>query len=959
MTAMRSIRICAQWLDNGGCLLWSEPYMRPSQLLSKLFAYHQPSYYGTLIPTEPLAIREVIKLPVRWAVDYWIDLPVNRHIEWSWDEEAQRSMRIAPLVRRSLQEGWIIPDYDKWRRGGSGFRIDWSRLLEAQPELKQEQQLTLDDRLLADRWGSQLIVAYLTDSEIPLEERNLQLPGYERYVSAYRSMQGMVRQDWMREEDWLHVLGYEQEQLPFRLALRLSEPDASGRWQLSIIVQGRQDPAVTLTCSTLGDVLEGSCPMDFQPLLKERIYRETRKITSLVHQLSDPNDPNRMQEHLDDEGAWLFLMEWSSKLIEHGVSVLLPSWWEQIRRAKPKLRTRILAGPGPVGGGMVGLEQLLAFDWRVSIGDLELTEEEYMQLLSSGKHLVSIRGRWIAVDQNMLQSIQKRLRRYRREGGIPLYEVLEYGLLRDASRGQVEEEEQEEESVVIEMEFAAEMERYFNQLRRIHKPSLIPIPSGLKGHLRPYQHEGVSWLVMLRRLGFGGCLADDMGLGKTVQWIAYLLHILETEHPKRPSLLICPTSVLGNWQKEFERFAPDLKIHLHHGPARLKGDAFIEAALDSDVVLTSYALASLDRDQLRLVRWETLCLDEAQNIKNAYTKQAQAIRYLRAGHRVALTGTPLENRLSELWSIMNFVNPGYLGSLHSFDRFARQAERQQDEEGIRKVQAIVRPFLLRREKNDPAISLNLPSKQEIKCYVTLSPEQSVLYEQQLDILFRRIDSLHAMERRGTVLATITKLKQLCDHPALLTRQFDKPVDELLEQSHKLMRLTEMVEEVREANERCIIFTQYIEMGKLLQKVLSERLQEKVMFMHGGVSKAERDLMIASFQQARQDEPRGVFILSLKTGGTGLNLTSANHVFHYDRWWNPAVENQASDRVYRIGQERAVFVHKFISIGTLEEKIDEMLERKLGLSSKIVGSGEQWIGELTNEELREILELRRV
>jgi len=947
MTAMRSIRICAQWLDNGGCLLWSEPYMRPSQLLGKLFAYHQPSYYGTLIPTEPLRIREVIKLPVRWAADYWIDLPVNRHVAWSWDDEAQRSMRIAPLIRRSLQEGWIIPDYDRWKRGGSGFRIDWGRLLEAQPELKHDERLALDDRLLADRWVNQLVIAYLTDSEIPHDERNSQLPCYERYVSAYKSIQGMIRADWMSEEDWLHALGYEQEQLPFRLALRLSEPDTSSRWQLLIVVQGLK-----------GDVMEGSCPSDWQPLLQERICREVRKITGLVRQLSDPNHPNQMRGHLDDEEAWLFLMEWSSTLIEYGVSVLLPSWWEQVRRARPKLRTRILSNPGSFGGGMVGLEHLLAFDWRVSIGDLELTEEEYMQLLSSGRHLVSMRGRWIAVDQNMLQSIQKRLRRYQREGGIPLYEVLEYGLLRDVRLGQDEEDMWEQDAVSIEMEFAAELERYFDQLRRIHKPEMIPIPSRLKGELRPYQHEGVSWLVMLRRLGFGGCLADDMGLGKTVQWIAYLLHILETENPKRPSLLICPTSVLGNWQKEFERFAPVLKIHLHHGPARLKGDAFIETALDADVVLTSYSLASLDRDQLRLIRWETLCLDEAQNIKNAYTKQAQAIRYLRAGHRVALTGTPLENRLSELWSIMNFVNPGYLGSLRSFDRFARQAERQQDEEGIRKVQAIVRPFLLRREKNDPAISLNLPSKQEIKCYITLSPEQSVLYEQQLDLLFRRIDSLQAMERRGTVLATITKLKQLCDHPALLTREFDRPADELLDQSHKLMRLTEMVEEVREANERCIIFTQYIEMGRLMQKVLGERLKEKVMFMHGGVTKAERDEMIASFQASRPDEPRGVFILSLKTGGTGLNLTSANHVFHYDRWWNPAVENQASDRVYRIGQERAVFVHKFISIGTLEEKIDEMLERKLGLSSKIVGSGEQWIGELTNEELREILELRR-
>lgn len=958
MNRLHKTTIYARWLDKGYFVLWAEPAEPPRQLIRKLFAYHAPSFYGTFVETEWIGIREMIVLPAVWALDYWTELPVNLHSSFRWSEEVRKYISLAGFLRKMLEQGRFMPDYASWRSGKISWRIAWSERKEAQ-EASGSEAYSLDDQWLADRWLSQIVNDRIQNREGERLEASWQLPGLERCITAYEKMRKMEPAEWLDEDEWLLTLGWKQDPAPFLLALQLSEPDPAGQWRLSIRVQDRSDPGRAITCAPDGTVIQGICPPDWEPLLEERIYREAQKYMSIAEELRDPDNARQMRQVLDDDLAWLFLMEWSAKFISYGIPILLPAWWERIKHVRPVLHAHVRSPVPARGEGMLGMKQLMQFDWKVSIGDLELSEEEYQRLLQEEKPLISIRGQWMIIDHETLRSIHRRLRKYRREGGMPLHEVLEYGLLRE--RGHLETQDaptwREERPLPIEIEWEADLEQFLLQLRRIHEPPLIPLPKQLNGQLRRYQHEGVSWLAMLRKMGFGGCLADDMGLGKTIQWIAYLLHLQEIIKPDRPSLLICPTSVLGNWQKEFARFAPKLRVHLHHGPTRLKGDAFLRAALSADVVITSYALAHIDQQQLTALRWDTVCLDEAQNIKNAYTKQAQAVQKLEANQRAALTGTPLENRLTELWSIMHFVNPGYLGSLRAFSRFARMVEKHQDEARIRRLQTVVRPFLLRREKLDPKISLDLPEKEEMKRYITLTPEQSILYEQQLDRLFRQIDGLAVMERRGAVLSTIMRLKQICDHPALLQGGEDRSTEHLLQQSNKLLLLAEMVEEVRRNGERCIIFTQFIEMGKLLQAVLEDQLNEKVPFMHGSIPKPMRDQMIAAFQQEEQEES-GVFILSLKTGGTGLNLTAANHVFHYDRWWNPAVENQASDRVYRIGQQRNVFVHKFISIGTIEEKIDEMLEQKMGLSRRIVGSGEQWISELTNEELREILELRR-
>jgi SNF2 family DNA or RNA helicase len=421
--------------------------------------------------------------------------------------------------------------------------------------------------------------------------------------------------------------------------------------------------------------------------------------------------------------------------------------------------------------------------------------------------------------------------------------------------------------------------------------------------------------------------------------------------PTKAALIICPTSVLGNWQKELERFAPELKVYLHYGSNRLKGKAFTDTVQEADVVLTSYGLTHLDSEEFESLLWSSIAIDEAQNIKNAQTKQSKAVRRLRGRHHIALTGTPMENRLSELWSIFDFTNHGYLGSLGQFQkRFIIPIEKDEKKEKIQQLQSLIRPFLLRRTKNDEEVALNLPDKQEQKEYCPLTTEQASLYEQLIHDTFAEIEKLSGFERKGLILQMLTRLKQLCNHPALYLKE-KSAERQLLERSNKLEKLVELVDAVLDQGESCLIFTQYIEMGEMIRSVVKKKFGVDVPFLNGSVSKAQRDRMIERFQNGEFP----VFLLSLKAGGTGLNLTAANHVIHYDRWWNPAVENQATDRAYRIGQSRFVHVHKLICTGTLEEKIDAMLEKKQFLNDQIIQS-ENWITELSTDELRDLVYL---
>jgi superfamily II DNA or RNA helicase len=493
-------------------------------------------------------------------------------------------------------------------------------------------------------------------------------------------------------------------------------------------------------------------------------------------------------------------------------------------------------------------------------------------------------------------------------------------------------------------------------------PQITP-PENFTGELRGYQAEGLSWLAGMASLPLGACLADDMGLGKTVQVIALLAHLQELEQardtpvtdmaaPKLRALVVCPTSLIGNWERELTRFAPHMRVHVHHGPQRTTS---IDPMATADVTVTSFGLVARDVDLLQQLDWDVLIFDEAQSVKNPDTEQARAVRSLRGRFRIALTGTPMENRLLELWAILDLLNPGLLGKSSAFSRrFAIPIERGADEDAARVLRAITRPFMLRRVKHDPLIVPDLPDKDERTVVCTLTPEQAALYTAVAEQALADVRSRDGIGRRGAVLALLTRLKQVCNHPMQALGATD---GDIAGRSGKLDRLDAMLEEVVAEGDRALVFTQYAQMGDLLARHLPDRLDCNVLYLHGGVPRLQREALVQQFQ-AESDEPM-VFVLSLKAGGLGLNLMQAAHVFHYDRWWNPAVEDQATDRTHRIGQTQRIQVHKLVCAGTLEERIAQIIDEKRALAGRIIevrGQGEGWVTELNDDELEALVSL---
>jgi SNF2 family DNA or RNA helicase len=910
-----------------GLFLWLEDQngsaMDESDLNHQLFAWHEASFYGTFIPTFQSGSRHGILLSPSLALDFFSAPPHIGHLPLEDSVEAMKWRDAANSVRTALAAGDYQPDYAVWKAGGWGWKLTDQKAAE-NPLV----HLFLN-QLLAE-WTSQTKELSLLWDQVVFQHPSILHPA-----------DGGEDID---EEEWLQAIGWTRDDTPFSIALQLDQPVEDSYWHLRLMLQSRENDGIWVECGSSGTPLdEAKLPDRWRPHMA-KAAKEMAKITQMIPWLSD-QPSQALLSRLDDEQALRFLREDSMQLTQKGVSVLLPEWWEKLRLLKPRLRAHVKAMPGSRSRSLVGLEQIMQYDWKIAIGDLELSQEEFQHLLEQKNRLVQIRKNWITADITLLKYIAKTIRKAEMDG-LSLQEVLEADWTQDPTAAKIE----------MEVEWDASAKLLLEPFLQPEKLPMIEPPAALQATLRPYQIRGMSWLLFLRKLGLGGCLADDMGLGKTIQFIAYLLHQKETRKQSGPSLLICPTSVLGNWQKEVARFAPSLQVYLHYGANRAKGEAFAKEIFASDLVITSYTLAHLDGEELQPITWHSICLDEAQNVKNAQTKQAAAVRQLNAGQRIALTGTPIENRLAELWSIFSFINPGYLGSLRQFnDRFVSKIEKDQDVQATRQLQRLIRPLMLRRTKNDPAIRLDLPEKFETKEYIALTAEQAALYESTTQGLFEKLEELSPMERRGLILAVLTKLKQICNHPGMPLKE--SSMTRWQGRSGKIERLLEIVDELRGEGDRCLIFTQFVGTGHLLKQIIEQERKESVLFLHGGTTKAKRDAMIQEFQDPTRADKNGIFILSLKAGGTGLNLTGANHVVHFDRWWNPAVENQATDRAYRIGQERNVQVHKFITLGTLEERIDEMIERKQGLSGQIVGSGEQWISEMTTEELKDLFALR--
>jgi SNF2-related domain/SNF2 Helicase protein/Helicase conserved C-terminal domain len=729
-----------------------------------------------------------------------------------------------------------------------------------------------------------------------------------------------------------------------RLGIRVVPPsEPGGPFSLTYVLESGDGPEVSLPAEEIWATTEASVRRRGRLFTNPQDALLARLGTAAA--LSRPVARSLEERHptgvtLSPDEAWRFLSDEAPLLGEAGIAVRLPGGGSLARVALRLVGRAPAVSEADAPVVRFGLDALVDFDWRVAVGDALLTPHEFEELAARQIPLVEIHGEWVLLDKENLEKARRLLDR-RPGGRTTLGELLRLAGGLDSERGDVPVDAVGGEGWVGRL--------LDPEVARREIAGFTP-PRGLTGTLRPYQMRGVGWLRFLLSRGLGACLADDMGLGKTIQFLAALLVAREAGERIGPSLLVCPTSVAENWVREAARFAPQLRVVVHHGAGRASGEAFQRLLADVDLLVTTYALSHRDRALLSDVTWEYLALDEAQNVKNPSAAQSRAARTLRAHRRAALTGTPVENRLAELKSIFDFLNPGLLGTDEAFRRnFALPIERHNDPAAAARLRHVTGPFLLRRAKTDPGVVPDLPEKIETKELVGLTREQAALYRATTRSLLSGIGRANRRSRKAKILLLLLRLKQICDHPALFLGDGRRNG-----RSAKIARLIEMCEETLAERSPALLFTQFAEMGHLLVAELKERFGCEVLFLHGAVPRHTRTEMVRRFQE--DEDPPPFFVLSLRAGGTGLNLTRASHVFHVDRWWNPAVEEQATDRAFRIGQTQHVQVHKFVCKGTLEERIDRMIEEKKALARSIVGAGEQWIATLSDEQLTELVAL---
>ena len=721
-------------------------------------------------------------------------------------------------------------------------------------------------------------------------------------------------------ESWLQsaVAGTASDTSP---GLRIALPDGPDDPVRCVLqVQSRLDPSLVLDAAELWQapaavLARFGADVETDLLLA---LRAAARVWSPVERLLEEATPEVLV--LEDAEAEELFGPIADDLAAAGLPVLWPA--EVLR---PVELRPVIGTPAPEsGGGGAGLDlsSLGEMRWHATVDGGDLTEDELLQLSEAKRPVVRLRGQWVRADPD-------RLRRLSERTPISTGDVLSAALSGTVSLG----------GETIEAEVDAPLRQLAERLRSIDTVRAHPAPPELQATLRPYQERGLAWLHEMASLGLGGVLADDMGLGKTIQLLA--LHLLR--RGSGPTLIVCPASLLGNWQREAARFCPDIPVRRYHGADRSLADL-----ADDELVVATYGIVRRDAEVLAEQPWDLLVADEAQAVKNPLSRTARQIRTITANARFALTGTPVENRLADLWALLDFTTPGLLGKLDAFQQHvATPIERERDEEATARLAALVRPFLLRRRKTDPEIAPDLPPKTETDRFVGLTTEQATLYKAVVTELLDDVAEAEGINRRGLVLKLLTALKQICNHPAQYLGQ-DAPITG---RSGKLEAVTELVETIASEGDSVLVFTQYVRMGHLLTRHLTA-LDHDVQFLHGGTPVPGREAMVDRFQAGGPM----VFVISLQAGGTGLNLTRATHVVHYDRWWNPAVEDQASDRAWRIGQDRPVQVHRMICEGTLEERIATLLEAKRGLAESVVGGGESWVSELSDDELADLVEL---
>jgi non-specific serine/threonine protein kinase len=693
--------------------------------------------------------------------------------------------------------------------------------------------------------------------------------------------------------------------------------------------------------------------------------KNRKKLLALLSPLSRAAEQSEFIRKLVDSGDIYHPLFWTPgeahrflcevALYEQaGLVVRMPDWWSATRRPRPRVSVSV-GGNAP---SHLGMNALLDFDLELTLDGERLSTKEIEKLLAASEGLVLIKGKWVEVDREKLNEVfdhWREVQEQARAEGVPFGEAMRMlaGVPSAADSANGEENARPEWSEVVPGQWLS------SQLDALRSPELraeIDANAGLEAQLRPYQKLGVQWLWTLRGLGLGGCLADDMGLGKTIQALGVLAMRRRQQGKKGKKnkgsdLLVVPASLVDNWRLEIERFAPELKVLIAH-PSQIPTDKLKKLSkkqVDAhDAVITTYGTV-MRTEWMRSHTWQSVVLDEAQAIKNAAAKQTRAVKALHSQWRLALTGTPVENNLGDLWSIFDFLNPGLLGSAKAFSRLSKSMASGQHG-GYAPLRKLVQPYILRRHKSDKSIITDLPDKTEVNAYCRLSKHQAALYKQSVDEMKTVIEALDGIERRGAVLAFLMRFKQICNHPS----QWLGDAGYELAQSGKLLRLRELCESIAARQDKALVFTQFREMTAPLASVLAEAFGRDGLIIHGGTPVKQRQGLVQRFQE---DERIPFMVLSLKVGGTGLNLTAASHVIHFDRWWNPAVENQATDRAFRIGQKKNVLIHKFICRGTVEERIDELIAGKQKLSDEILSGGaESAMTELSNEELISLVSL---
>ena len=878
--------------------------------------------------TEPSTLPAVAVAPAD-AAELLLDMPRRpggvggdlrylAHVARGIERWAQAG-RVAPELVRVEKQWWA-----RWRLLGGEKTRAWSAELAAAMSPAQR-QLGRPVDLLDDlcRELTDPIVRTLHGSSTSLH------PLVAALAEGSPHPRGTQRMADALEEWRASLAGYEPD-----LVLRLVEPDdvddgvgADSIWRLEVCLRPEGQSPTPLPVE------------DTDPHLLQIGVRKLGTALQAYPRLQDvPRDPDSLDLLLPTPVVVDLVEHGARELDAAGIAVLLPRAWT---RVDPSLRLQVESPVAPVSAddSVVGMNAIVSYEWQLAVGDMLLTPSEMEELVAANSDLVKLRGKWVRADAEALARAARYVTAHSAE---------------DATLGSLFAQftgDDAPPAEVTEISASGWVEMLLDG--QAH-PEPVPVPAGLNAELRPYQQRGLDWLAFMSRLGLGAVLADDMGLGKTIQVLALLAHERESGLRKAPTLLVCPMSVVGNWQREAERFVPDLRVHVHHGAQRLSGPALAAAAADHDLVVTTYAIAARDVAQLATLTWQRVVLDEAQHVKNTATAQSRATRAVPAAHRIALTGTPVENRLEELRAILDFANPSLLGSAASFRaRFAVPIERDHDAVAAARLRALSAPFVMRRVKTDPDVISDLPEKFEQTVRANLTAEQAALYRAVVDDMMRRIRDKEGMARKGAVLAALTRLKQVCNHPAHYLGDGSPVLRRGRHRSGKLGLVEDIVESVLADGEKVLLFTQFREFGELVVPYLEERFATTVPFLHGGVSKGRRDAMVDGFQS---EGGPPIMVLSLKAGGTGLNLTAANHVVHLDRWWNPAVENQATDRAFRIGQRRDVQVRKLVCVGTVEERIDEMLTGKQELAEIVVGAGENWITELSTDQLHSLLTL---